>query len=166
MPRFGKQFKVYNRILPSPILDVTDIIEDCKLAPSWPRIPGNSNARLNLFITGFKIEWSGQSASRKVSLCSKVHLSRFFHRIFLKLETIAATWNWHPNLDFDSILSQAHMIFQLLGRLWLENLSLKGHVCCWPFHFQALVRMHFFPPLPLLGSLTWRRDAISVYLLL
>jgi len=31
MPRFGKQFKVYNRILPSLILDVTDIIEDCKL---------------------------------------------------------------------------------------------------------------------------------------
>jgi hypothetical protein len=30
MPRFGKQFKVYNRILPSLILDVTDIIEDCK----------------------------------------------------------------------------------------------------------------------------------------
>jgi len=30
MPRFGKQFKVYNRILPSLILDVTDIIEDCE----------------------------------------------------------------------------------------------------------------------------------------
>ena len=30
MPRFGKQFKVYNRILPSLFLDVTDIIEDCE----------------------------------------------------------------------------------------------------------------------------------------
>lgn len=31
MPRFGKNFKMYPRILPSPVLDVTDIIEDCKL---------------------------------------------------------------------------------------------------------------------------------------
>ena len=31
MPRFGKQFKVYDRILPSQLLDVTDIIEDCKI---------------------------------------------------------------------------------------------------------------------------------------
>lgn len=30
MPRFGRQFKVYDRILPSQILDVTDIIENCK----------------------------------------------------------------------------------------------------------------------------------------
>ena len=28
MPRFGRQFKVYDRILPSQILDVTDVIED------------------------------------------------------------------------------------------------------------------------------------------
>ena len=32
MPRFGRQFKVYDRILPSQILDVTDIIEDCEYA--------------------------------------------------------------------------------------------------------------------------------------
>ncbi len=31
MPRFGKQFKVYDRILPSQLLDVTDIIENCEL---------------------------------------------------------------------------------------------------------------------------------------
>ena len=31
MPRFGRQFKVYDRILPSQYLDVTDIIEDCEL---------------------------------------------------------------------------------------------------------------------------------------
>ena len=30
MPRFGRQFKVYDRILPSQILDVTDVIEDGK----------------------------------------------------------------------------------------------------------------------------------------
>lgn len=30
MPRFGKNFKMYPRILPSQVLDVTDIIEDCK----------------------------------------------------------------------------------------------------------------------------------------
>lgn len=30
MPRFGSQFKVYDRIMPSQLLDVTDIIEDCK----------------------------------------------------------------------------------------------------------------------------------------
>jgi len=28
MPRFGRQFKVYDRILPSQILDITDIIQD------------------------------------------------------------------------------------------------------------------------------------------
>jgi len=28
MPRFGRQFKVYDRILPSQLLDVTDVIED------------------------------------------------------------------------------------------------------------------------------------------
>ena len=28
MPRFGKQFKVYDRILPSQLLDVTDVIEN------------------------------------------------------------------------------------------------------------------------------------------
>jgi ubiquitin thioesterase CYLD len=28
MPRFGKNFKMYPRILPSQVLDVTDIIED------------------------------------------------------------------------------------------------------------------------------------------
>ncbi|KAJ2953771.1 hypothetical protein O0L34_g1398 [Tuta absoluta] len=27
MPRFGKQYKLYNRVLPSPVLDVTDLIE-------------------------------------------------------------------------------------------------------------------------------------------
>lgn len=31
MPRFGKNYKMYSRILPSQVLDVTDIIEDCKL---------------------------------------------------------------------------------------------------------------------------------------
>lgn len=30
MPRFGKSYKMYNRILPSQLLDVTDIIEGCK----------------------------------------------------------------------------------------------------------------------------------------
>lgn len=30
MPRFGKNYKMYNRILPSQLLDVTDVIEDCK----------------------------------------------------------------------------------------------------------------------------------------
>ena len=30
MPRFGKQFKVYDRILPSQLLDVTDVIENCE----------------------------------------------------------------------------------------------------------------------------------------
>ena len=30
MPRFGRQYKVYNRIVPSQILDVTDVIEDCE----------------------------------------------------------------------------------------------------------------------------------------
>lgn len=30
MPRFGKSFKMYPRILPSQLLDVTDIIEDCE----------------------------------------------------------------------------------------------------------------------------------------
>lgn len=32
MPRFGKSYKMYPRILPSQLLDVTDIIEDCKYA--------------------------------------------------------------------------------------------------------------------------------------
>lgn len=31
MPRFGKNFKMYPRILPSQVLDVTDVIEGCKL---------------------------------------------------------------------------------------------------------------------------------------
>ena len=31
MPRFGRQFKVYDRILPSQILDITDVIEDGNL---------------------------------------------------------------------------------------------------------------------------------------
>jgi ubiquitin carboxyl-terminal hydrolase CYLD len=30
MPRFGKSFKMYPRILPSQVLDITDIIEDCR----------------------------------------------------------------------------------------------------------------------------------------
>ena len=30
MPRYGRQFKVFDRILPSQLLDVTDVIEDCK----------------------------------------------------------------------------------------------------------------------------------------
>lgn len=30
MPRFGKNYKMYPRILPSQLLDVTDIIENCK----------------------------------------------------------------------------------------------------------------------------------------
>lgn len=30
MPRFGKNYKMYSRILPSQVLDITDIIEDCK----------------------------------------------------------------------------------------------------------------------------------------
>lgn len=30
MPRFGKSFKMYPRILPSSLLDVTDVIENCK----------------------------------------------------------------------------------------------------------------------------------------
>lgn len=28
MPRFGKSYKMYSRILPSQLLDVTDVIED------------------------------------------------------------------------------------------------------------------------------------------
>lgn len=30
MPRFGKSFKMYSKIQPTLLLDVTDIIEDCK----------------------------------------------------------------------------------------------------------------------------------------
>lgn len=30
MPRFGKNFKMYPRILPSQVLDVTDVIDNCK----------------------------------------------------------------------------------------------------------------------------------------
>lgn len=30
MPRFGKNYKMYPRILPSQLLDVTDVIENCK----------------------------------------------------------------------------------------------------------------------------------------
>lgn len=30
MPRFGKNYKMYSRILPTQVLDVTDIIENCK----------------------------------------------------------------------------------------------------------------------------------------
>ena len=52
--------------------------------------------------------------------------------------------SWTKVLGFEPKVDIQNMIFQLLGRLWLENLSLKGHVCCWPFHFQAHVRMHFF----------------------
>lgn len=33
MPRFGKNYKMYPRILPSQVLDVTDIIEDCEFNP-------------------------------------------------------------------------------------------------------------------------------------
>lgn len=29
MPRFGKNYKMYPRIIPSQILDVTDVIENC-----------------------------------------------------------------------------------------------------------------------------------------
>lgn len=43
MPRFGKNFKMYPRILPSQVLDVTDIIEDCKSLQS-----SNSQARCQL----------------------------------------------------------------------------------------------------------------------
>lgn len=35
MPRFGKTFKMYPRIFPSQVLDVTDIIEDCKTIWYW-----------------------------------------------------------------------------------------------------------------------------------
>lgn len=31
MPRFGKSYKMYSRILPSQLLDVTDVIEDGQL---------------------------------------------------------------------------------------------------------------------------------------
>lgn len=30
MPRFGKDYKMYSRILPSQVLDVTDVIENCE----------------------------------------------------------------------------------------------------------------------------------------
>ena len=30
MPRFGKTYKMYPKILPSQVLDITDILEDCK----------------------------------------------------------------------------------------------------------------------------------------
>lgn len=30
MPRFGKDFKMYSRILPPQVLDVTDILHNCK----------------------------------------------------------------------------------------------------------------------------------------
>ncbi|KAH8263106.1 hypothetical protein KR044_004365, partial [Drosophila immigrans] len=39
MPRFGKSFKMYPRILPSQVLDVTNIIEDCKSAKDIYYIP-------------------------------------------------------------------------------------------------------------------------------
>lgn len=35
MPRFGKDYKLYPRILPSLVLDVTHIIEDCKREGEW-----------------------------------------------------------------------------------------------------------------------------------
>lgn len=35
MPRFGKDYKLYPRILPSLVLDVTHIIEDCKREGKW-----------------------------------------------------------------------------------------------------------------------------------
>lgn len=40
MPRFGKNYKMYPRILPSQVLDVTDIIEDCKFYDLMSRLHG------------------------------------------------------------------------------------------------------------------------------
>lgn len=40
MPRFGRQFKVYDRVLPSQILDVTDIIQEGRKGMEWTAARG------------------------------------------------------------------------------------------------------------------------------
>jgi ubiquitin carboxyl-terminal hydrolase CYLD len=55
MPRFGKNYKMYPRILPSQVLDVTDIIEDCKFASAT----SNDNSLTN----------SHPTAPRQCTIC-------------------------------------------------------------------------------------------------
>lgn len=45
MPRFGKEYKMYSRILPSLVLDVTDVIANCEC--KWPRFCATNT---NLFL--------------------------------------------------------------------------------------------------------------------
>ncbi|ALC39181.1 CYLD, partial [Drosophila busckii] len=59
MPRFGKNYKMYPRILPSQVLDVTDIIEDCTLLAN---IFNFLNALINFEI----------AAPRQCSVCGKL----------------------------------------------------------------------------------------------
>merc|ERR1712071_263799 len=41
MPRFGKSYKMYPHVLPSSLLDITDVLEDCisLLAIYWKTVP-------------------------------------------------------------------------------------------------------------------------------
>ena len=58
MPRFGKNFKMYPRISPSQVLDVTDIIEDCEY---FPHLFISSGLK-NIFFT----------APRQCNVCGKL----------------------------------------------------------------------------------------------
>lgn len=59
MPRFGRQFKVYDRILPSEKLDVTNIIENCER----DRFPGLATVVFNR---------SQFSALKQCTVCGKL----------------------------------------------------------------------------------------------
>ena len=62
MPRFGRQFKVYDKVLPSQLLDVTDVIEDCK-----------SMEECNLFIVPGGLKKSKMlAAPRQCIICGKL----------------------------------------------------------------------------------------------
>lgn len=56
MPRFGKSYRMYPRILPSQVLDVTDIIEDCK----------------SLEFSGFCIDFFSDLAPRQCTICGSL----------------------------------------------------------------------------------------------
>lgn len=58
MPRFGKSYKMYPRILPSQVLDVTDVIEDCKY-------------RILKSIFDF-FKWKFSVAPRQCTVCGKL----------------------------------------------------------------------------------------------
>lgn len=126
MPRYGKNFKMYPRILPSQVLDVTDIIEDCKCNIYIQLLPSE------IKILHFQHLVSAQYAERWLNLSARsASMSYKQDRDSNRRHFVKSVFRQYTRTRNDKIIHQKLYPFLMILR-YFPNI-IKFRVYLWSF---------------------------------